>query len=253
MPYARTAVCLAVSVLLVAASVATAAFDYGDLSGVTVVYEQVREDSATDPGMQLFGTPTVTDDSLTFSPMNFAAYAAGAGGYDLTDGTLAMTIRAIGDNRVEKIRFAEWGDYTLGGSSNGTADTNVAVAAAMFIRITEIDGVGVQPITLTANLTFDPSDGVYNLVDDRGTAVIWNGSVELDITAAILEAGRVGKATCVDFSMDNTLMAFSEAGTVAHIKKKQMEGVSITTIVPEPATMGLLALGALLAARRRRP
>jgi hypothetical protein len=51
--------------------------------------------------------------------------------------------------------------------------------------------------------------------------------------------------------IDNQLVAVSEAGTVAFIKKKEIGGVAIT-VVPSPASLALVGLGGLVAARRRR-
>jgi len=225
------------------------AFSYGTIPGVNVVYEEVQEDSNTDPEVQLYGEPVTAGNALEFSPVSFGAYATGVGGIDLTDGTLAAAIVAKANNVIEKVQFAEAGDWTLAG--NGTRATNASVSASLFVRVVEIDGVSVDPISLNADLTFSPSDGTYNLVEDPGFTEIWTGGIEVDVSAMIAAAGNTGKATKVLITLDNSLCAASEAGTVAHIKKKEINGLSITAIIPEPATLCLLAAGALWVGRRR--
>jgi hypothetical protein len=216
--------------------------NYGNLNGVSVVYQQITEDSTTDP-TPLFGQPSVADDSLLFSPVSFGASATGAGGIDLTDGTLATSIVALQNSRIKKLQFSEFGDYSLYG--NGTASTSAQVMTTLFIRVTHVDGGAITPVTFTANMLFSPSDGSYNLIDDHGIGVLWQGGIVYDVTAALQRAGYLGEATKLDLTLDNTLVAMSEAGTVAYIKKKQLNGVSITTIVPEPSAFALLGCGIL--------
>jgi len=238
-----------VAVGLIVVPVAQAVpINYGNLNAVSVVYQQVTEDSSTDP-TPLYGAPSVSGDSLNFSPVSFGANAGGAGGFDITDGTLATTLHAISGNYIEKIQFSERGDYTLAGS--GTAGTNATVTNSLFVRITGVTGAPINPITTTVSMTFTPSGGSYDLIADPGAGVTWQGNTLVDIDAMLLAAGYGDrKATDVDISMDNQLLAFSEAGTIAYIKKKQAEGITITAIVPEPATLSLLLLGGLFLRRR---
>jgi hypothetical protein len=223
--------------------------NYGNLIGDNVLYKSIIEDSSTDP-TPLFGAPSISGDSLLFNPVSFGS-SSGNGAFDITDGTLTSTLEAFSGNVIEKLLFAERGDYTLAG--NGTANTNATVAAIMFIRITKADYHAITPVTGNVSMLFSPSDGTYNLVDDRGTLVPWYGSLAVDLTAMLAGAGVSGRATSVDITLDNQLMTFSEPGTLAYIKKKEAEGISITAIVPEPSTFALLAIGAisLLAYRRR--
>jgi hypothetical protein len=233
---------------------ARADFMYGDLDGDHVTYLQVTEGSSTDPGSKLYSTPQVADDALVFHPASFNAIANG-GGYDFTEATLTTTVVAKNSSRIDKIVFTERGDWTLLGNT-GTAATMVGVAGNLILSILEIDRVSVSPITVSTSLAFDPFTGNFNLIDHRGNAQPWNGSVTVDLDEAIIAAGRSGRASKVAISLGNNLYAFSEPGTVAQIKKKNVNGVTITAVdlVPEPSTFVLLAVGGLglaLAALRR--
>jgi len=236
-------------VLVVAASSNAVITNYGDLSANHFFYRQIMEDSTTD-SIPLYGSPSTAGDALIFSPMSFGIVASN-GSFDYMDGTLAATIDAVGNSTIGEIRFAETGDYSLGG--NGTSATNASVSASLFVRIVEVDRVSINPVSYSTNFTFSPSDGTYDLINDPGMGKIWNGSVYVDVAAILAANNIIGNATKVNISLDNMLMAFSEPGTLAYIKKKQIERMTIETIpIPEPATILLLVIGGLTLIRRHR-
>jgi len=242
----------ALSLLAFGSFASAAAINYGNFNGTNVMYLQVTEDSSTDP-TPLFGAPTVTNDSLTFNPTSFGASATGAGGVDITDGTLAATLMTTGAKRIHKVSFAEAGDYTLAGGA-GTTATAASVGASFFLRVIELDGVGVAPISFSGNLAVSPSGGTYDFVNDpHGPAAIWTGSASFDIDALLASQNITGQATKILLSLDNVLLATSEAGTFSTIKKKEFEGVTVTvdTNVPEPASIAFFALGCAVLLGRR--
>ena len=51
--------------------------------------------------------------------------------------------------------------------------------------------------------------------------------------------------------MDNQLIATSEQGTISFIKKKTADGVTITTVIPEPVSISGVAALTLVLRRRR--
>ena len=119
-----------------------------------------------------------------------------------------------------------------------------------------MDGISIDPISLQLQMTFSPSGGTYDLINDPGFGVIWNGSLSVDLTQALIDASVpfVSGVTEVDVDLDNILTAISETGSSATIGKKDFKGFSVTAVIPEPTTALLLATGlaGLAAAGRRR-
>jgi len=230
-----------------------APISYGNYNGVSVVYQAVTESSATNDGTALFGAPSIVGDALSFSPVNFGISSIG-GGNDYMDGQLTTTLHAISGYAIEKIKFTERGDYTLLGT--GTSATQASVANTLILTVTQIVGPNLpEPIEIPGiSMTFTPSGGTYNLVDDPGQNVYWSGTTQFDVTAWLNANGYLGyQASDIDITFDNSLYVASEADTSAYIKKKRATGSAITieAIVPEPATLALLLSGGLLLRRRR--
>lgn len=226
--------------------------NYFDFVGTNVTFEDVTEDSATDP-TPLWGAPTVSGDGLLFTPLAAFSATSSGGGADITDGKLDTTIVVNDPNvgAINSIFVTERGDYTLVGA--GTAVTSTSVGAPVFLTLTEVNGIGITPTPLfSGNLVFTPSGGTYNLIADPGTGVIWNGSLLIDVNAAMAAIKIDGRATKIVYHMDNTLTAISELSSIAFIAKK--DGiVRLEVNVPEPASCVLACTGlALLGLFRRR-
>lgn len=237
-----------------AGSALAAVVPYPNAGGATVDFTGIVESTTrngsagpSDPGA-LFGAPTVVGDSLRFNPLNFQSSSAN-GAFDITDGQLVFTVASRPGNFISDLNFSERGDYTLAGLGN--AATNATVSAAIFIRIEEINGVSVNAINLNGNMVFTPSGGSFELPGEAGTAVIWQGAAAFDIDAYLAGLGISGRATKATVTLDNTLVTFSQSGTISFIKKKQAEGVTVT-VLPTPGTAVLLGLSGLIAARRKR-
>jgi hypothetical protein len=247
----RSLLISALALLFPAAARTFASYSYGNLAGDNYVYQQVTEDSTTDPGVALFGAPGITGDVIYFNPVSFGAFSQYGSGTDQTDGTLTTNIQTRNVSVIDKIRFVERGDYTLDGG--GTAITHATVNASLFVTVTHTDS-GPVFYQDSVNFTFTPSDGTYNLIDDPGVAKLWSGGITYDVTALLRSWGESGFATQVSITLDNALVAQSEANSTAQIKKKSVAGMTIEAVnVPEPATFAFLALAALpLLARKRR-
>ncbi len=226
------------------AATAAAQINYGDFSGSTVDFVSVTEDSATD-APPLFGPPNVSGDTLDFDP-DFLSQSA-AGSLDSTIGTLALAIEAKPGFAVEAFELRESGNFSLTGV--GTSDTSATVSTPVFIDVTEIDGVSVSPISLSANMVFTMG-GSYNLADDGpGTNLPWSGALDVDVDQLLSSEGIVFAtgATRVEVILNNILATTSEADSFAEIVKEDFK----ITIVPEPSSLALLGLLGLAFNRRR--
>jgi len=124
----------------------------------------------------------------------------------------------------------------------------------------EVDGAPISTIAGIYSMTFTPSDGDFQLsspIDNPGglpgIGGPWSGVVSIDIDQLLIDESVefVNGATKVGVVIDNTLLALSQDGTTAEIRKKDFKGLSIT-VVPEPTTaaLGLLGLLGLLGAAR---
>ena len=250
--------CTAVVAALVVAGfgpgVLAAPINYGDFNGNTVDFLQVTEDSTSDPlPPALYGTPSVSGDSLDFNPISFNASATGAAGADTTDGVLTMMMASHPGQFIDRIEFDEAGEFTLSGL---TGNASVSVSATFELDILEVDGIAIAPINIVTPMVFTPSGGDFDLISDGpGPLVngIWSGQLMVDVRQALIDQNIpfVNGATKVSVSFDNTLTAQSEAGTSAFIAKKDVGGVGIT-VIPEPASLMLMTAGGFCVLGRKR-
>lgn len=225
--------------------------NYGDFDGTTVVYRDVTEDAnSVGDTPPLFGAPTISGDSLEFSPVGFSASATGAGGVDQTDGNLFFMIEAKPLNGISTVLLREAGDTGLGGF--GTDATYTEVKTFIHVDILTTD-LGPVNINRDLEMTFSPSGGDFGLATDGGGGPSfssnWIGSHLIDVGAILAAEGHLGEtATKVNINMDNILLALSEDGTTATISKKDLDtsAITIEVNIPEPTT-GILALISLVA------
>jgi len=229
---------LSLSAALLLASAAQAA-NYGNFVGSTVVFQNVRDQNG------LFGAPTVSVDSLDFSPNAFEADCAVAPGCPPSpvqvDDTLTLAIQANSGSFIDDILLTEAGDTTLSSFLNALAATQVT--ASVFIDIFAIDGVAVNGINANAQMVFTQG-GIYETTDEGPGTHLWSGSLLIDLDQIIANAGASGRATRVEINLNNTLVAFAQDGAAARIEKKDIDGLAIT-VVPEPGTALLMGLGLL--------
>ncbi|MCI0498280.1 MAG: PEP-CTERM sorting domain-containing protein [Planctomycetales bacterium] len=238
-------------------------FTYGDYEGKTVWFEGVGEDTSSPvAGTEgWFGAPVDPaglGDSLYFTPNAFSVQGVG-GGIDYKNGQIWFTVDAKAGRDIDSIEIEEYGDWSLFGL--GTNNTYVSVAGSGFLTVQRVEYNDVEsvvnltiPVTMMykkiSNTYWD--DGIFKLVEDGVGTAGWEGELKVDIDAALVAAGVSGKATQVYFTMDNTLFAMSETGSVAQIEKKGLGGFIVTIPqIPEPATLIMMGLGGLLLARKK--
>ncbi len=233
--------------VLIISTLVSASIYYPDKSGLTVDFTNIHED---DQG--LFGAPIAVGDVLYFSPTDFKVATSGAGGFDYLDGTLQVLVDAKDGFDIDSLELEEFGDYYLSGI--GTTSTWVQVVAQAQITILEVENAGIIPIVVPGVAVYKPVDGIYDLIN-HGPGVydydemLWEAEVKFDIDAILADEGYNGKATLVNFALDNKLYAYSEDGTVAQIAKKGNYIIALT--IPEPGTLVLLGIGGLLLRKRR--
>jgi len=226
--------------------------------GSTVWYAGVSEsNNATE---MRFGAPaSITGNVLDFDPQNFEASTNGNAS-EIVDSQLNFMVIALGNNVIDNLQFSEAGDTALFAFSPDQAFSSVA--ANIFVEVVELDGspVGV-PLNFNSTMVFTPSNGDYEVGVDGSPAVneLWTGTALIDIEAELALQGFVLGvdydlgATKLNVAIDNTLTAASTGAASAFIRKKDFDGLTVTTNIPEPTTLaGLSLMGLLVMARRRR-
>ncbi len=229
---------LALTLALIATSTSAwaSAVSYGDVAADDVTYVNIKENSGTDPeDLPLYGDPSAAGNSLVFSPSNYVASAEPSEGEfdtDNTSATLTMQVVSNSDLPLASINIMEFGDTFLAGL--GEAQALTAVAGGLFVSYDDGNGLQTLPVG-------ELSDVSFSLPDDSGLSE-WTASVEINLAEL--------NVTEVFVSFDNLVTAIAEEGATAFIEKKVFK--ITTTVVPEPASVALIGLGALLIAGRRR-
>ncbi len=241
---------LALAALLGFAGTAMAA-SYGDFMDPTgsVSYLNVQDVNG------LFGAPSVSLNSLDFTPTNYQASCSQCPGGASTTDILTLDIQAINGQQISEVGLSEGLDYSLF-SFDPTGFASAVVSASIFIDVLEINGVSVNGINASTSINFTPANvSVFGVGIQTG---LMTGARNIDIQQVILAAGGFGEATRVRVSLDNTLQVFHVgSGGSAQIRKRDTDFVSLTINgglpIPEPTT-AVLMLGGLagLAAQRGR-
>lgn len=234
--------------LVLLAGSASALTTYTDVLTANVSFTGIQEASSFGDPEPLFDQPVASGPSqITFNPPNFTAESVGGAGtgIDSTGSQLQLMFESAGGFYLETLVIEEFGDATLSAfPPPGDASTGVFMSMSGFVTVQEANFVDIPDVVIPFVGVFTPSDLI--LLPGGAGATIWEGTAIIDIAAA------VPNATKAFLSFDNDLTAASVAGTSAKTQKKIAGGVVIT-VVPEPATAGLLALGLLgLAVQGRR-
>jgi hypothetical protein len=174
----------------------------------------------------LFGDPVVVGNQFIFSPANFRAVSNNGVAVTTAD-RLFVTIDVAPGNTLQEVRFSEFGDYSILGT--GT------VQAAGFMFVTNLSNGNVQSGVMTTT-------PVFPISTTSSAFGLWSGLITVPLPNG---------ATRVTIIINNILQAISGANSTAYIEKKNA-GLVLDIVIPEPASLSMLALGGLLLGRRRR-
>ena len=217
----------------------------------TVSYLNVRDVNG------LFGAPSVSLDSLDFTPTQYQAACSQCPNGVSTSDTLSLDILSVPGKEITQIEITEGLDYMLQSlDPNGTAA--VSVLANVFVRVSELNGVAVSGIGSNVSVLFTPASPVS--LDEFAffrSGIILGSTGSIDIAQIIANAGFTGDATRISIDFGNTLRAFHDGSLgSASIRKRDADFVSLTVaggliLTPEPSTAVLLIGGLALLAQRR--
>jgi hypothetical protein len=258
---------------------------YGDFMGSEAIFRNVKESSVVP--LPLFGSPanaanlpggyppcvladscTISGNSLFFSPQQFIAESNSQLPTPVVsvDGQLTFQVESKPGQSIQNLRFDEAGLFDVTGINGTTTDaTSARVLGVGNVTVLEIDGnASIVPLVIPINFSFIFDTGVggqnlaineWHFVTEGDKSGAWRGGQVIDITQALLDAGRSVElgATKIDVNLDNRLRAKSESQSLAAIDKKLH--LIVTVNAPEPGSCSLallvVALGGLLVHRSR--
>ena len=242
------------SIAVMVSPVFVAAANSGDFAGNDVTYTDLSEGGT---GAPLFGTPTVSGNSLDFNPVGYSASSSNGGtGSAIGNLVFGIEVNKKSSSRIGSILLSEAGTTTLSGNvAPGSMGTASAVFASGVLDIHEVNFEGINHISVPFSMTFNPSGGTYFLGTDGGGGPLFNtqfaGSVTLPVDQILIANGLAAAATKVSIDLSNELHAVSEPLTSAFMAKLDF-GVNTVVHTPEPTVLPALALAGLALARRRR-
>jgi hypothetical protein len=252
--------------LLSTAQAAPVTNNYGNFAGPNLTYTAVTEVDNQFPAPTpptLFGAPSLSGDSLLFDPVNFdVSVISPPNSSELQDGRLDIA-KITANTGITTFAIAEGGAYAVDDGSSSTFASETLIINSLFI--TSVNGSSINPIVVTPNFSFahtgaavtstsTSSNSASISFDGNGSLTngSWSLTASFDLSAALAANGLQGTVTGLQLALDNQLGAQAEDGGSALIDKKSFLVGPGTPSTPEPATLGLVGLGMMLATRRRR-
>jgi hypothetical protein len=219
----------------------------------TVSYLNVHDQNG------LFGPPSVSLDSIDFTPTTFQAKCTQCPDGVSTSDTLFSDIQASSFRQLDQIEITEGLDYTIQSFDlNGFAA--VSVIADVLVEITSVNGAPTSGISQTLHLDLTPTNPSVFGLGAQASGIMLGTTGLIDLKSILTNGGGSGEVTSIRVSFGNILQAFHDGGGgQALIRKRDADFVSLTVVgsfvsnLPEPSTAVLMMSGlALLAGRRPR-
>jgi hypothetical protein len=181
----------------------------------------------------LFGQPTVSGDTLYFTPTGFKSQSSNGAGYVAATGTVNIVVTAHAGQSFGNVDLAERGDYLLlgsGSSADVTGQVRVFDTAMPLVDMTS----AITP-TSPLSMTGTPAQN-------------WSANASVNVSGWT-------SATQLNVTLENLLLAStSSANSFAFVEKK-FAGLTISP-VPEAQTSSMLLAGlgliGFVVARRRK-
>ncbi len=225
----------AVSAILLTAGTASAASlnHPGPVVVQDGAYSAIVETSITDTP-PLYGAPTAgTGNELVFPMPGFSASASNSAS-DIDAGAMEFTFDADPGKFIDTISLSESGAFSILG------DASVTAAGTLTVRYFDDNTQQIETLADPILMTTDPLGGFP--VDAPGAGT-WQGSALIDLTALGIQTSQVFVA------LDNSLIASAGPEGSATISKDEL--TVNTTVIPEPASVALMAMGLVMVARKR--
>ena len=152
----------------------------------------------------------------------------------LTTDYLTFTINADQGTTISKIDFSMSGDTTPTGIPASYASSGIS--SNVFIQVTQVNGSTSTNVSTTANLVFNPDDGLYSLASNGNIiGQIVNGTAEIDVNALLATNNVTGSATSVNVTLSTNLNTNASTNGSAFISVKQAD---VNVISAEPGEIG---------------
>ena len=174
----------------------------------------------------LFEDPILVGDTFAFFPSMFRTESSDRQTNSISD-TLSFELIAHPGFSFQSISITEYGDYGILG--------NGAAQASSKLSIENVDTTD----TLNSSLATDLP--LIFPINDSGQWQAWTG---LDITPA--------DWTHIRITLESNLLAVSGVGSAAWIEKKVLGNAVVVRMIPEPATVAMLSIGAFIWGRFRK-
>jgi hypothetical protein len=175
----------------------------------------------------LFGSPLlIGGDTFTFFPRGFRADSSN-GVADSVGDRLEVDLIAHAGHVLSDVAITEYGDYGI------LDEGSVSVTGTLFL--TNLLNAQVRWDNLVSTPPSPITSGQGN----------WTAHAAVDLSAEYPEW------TYLKLVLDNNLLAISGPNDTVFIQKKIVGAAVAVSIIPEPATLGLLALGGLALLRRK--